>query len=491
MLTKLPRTALRLASAFAVVLTLFGAAMAFTIHALGRLDTADSEVADVDEAKHSAHAVGALVREQYIHQAHTIIEWNYSHVDHYDDVARELRAKATHLRSLMPDQRTRELAGEIEQLAGQIDRDFRRLMLPIVGRGERGSAVPLHTQTERLVTRTVRLNEELSTQLERRSADARSAQAVLRKRMRVAIILCFLLALAAAAVIGIAITRSVTRRLSSVRRGAAWLAEGDLSTRIEALGQDEFAELGQAFNRMAKALEGHQAKMMQAQKLASIGQVAAGVAHEINNPLGVILGYTKLMARDAEDAKLRETLSIIEDETRQCQRIVQGLLDLARPPRPPSSRVDLTAVVRHATDQLEEVGKLDGIRITVSDDETPAWVVGDAQQLRQVIANLLQNAAEATRGAGERIVISIERRGQSVELSIADSGSGIPESVLPHLFEPFFTTKARGTGLGLAIAQAIVHAHGGELLLRSKADEGTVATLRLPAAEARRPEAAE
>jgi two-component system, NtrC family, sensor kinase len=491
MLTKLPKTALRLASAFTVVLALFGTALAFTIHGLDRLDAADSEVAALDEAKHSAHAVAALVREQYIHQAHTIIEWNYSHVDHYNEVAREVRAATAHLESLMREQRARELAGEIGRLASQIDNDFQRLMLPIVGRADRKSAVPLHAQTERMVTRVVKLNDELSAMLERESADARAAQASLRKRVRVAILLCFVLALVAAGVIGIAITRSITRRLSSVRQGAARLAEGDLSTRIPAMGQDEFAELAHAFNRMAQALEANQAKILQAQKLASIGQVAAGVAHEINNPLGVILGYTKLLARDVEDQKAREALGIIEDETRQCQRIVRGLLELARTPRTPSSAANLVEVARGAVEQLEDLGKLDGLEVVQPGSDTSARVVGDALQLRQVVANLVQNAAEAAGGAGQRIVIAIDRRGQNLELSVTDSGSGIADDVVQHLFEPFFTTKARGTGLGLAISQAIVHAHGGELLIRSKLGEGTIAILRLPASEAQRPEAAE
>jgi two-component system, NtrC family, sensor kinase len=489
--SRLPKTALRLAGAFAVVLALFGAALGFTMHVLSQLDAADSEVATLDEAKHSGHAVAALVREQYIHQAHTIIEWNHSHVDHYSEVARQVRVATARLESGMREHRTRELAREIGRLAARIDEDFRRKILPIVGQGDRTAAVPLHAQTERLVTRAVGLNEDLNMMLERQSSDARSAQAALRKRARVAVVLCFVLALAAAAAIGMAITRSITRRLSNVRQGAARLAQGDLSARIEVLGKDEFGELAHAFNGMAKALELHQAKALQAQKLAAIGQVAAGVAHEINNPLGVILGYVRLMARDVEDRQIRDRLAIIDDETRQCQRIVQGLLDLARPPRTPSGTVDLVQVTREAIEHLEDAGKLGGIEIVGPESPVPAWVLGDSVQLRQVIVNLVQNAAEAAGEANRRIVISVERRDHGTELSVADSGPGIPEAVLPRLFEPFFTTKPRGTGLGLAISQAIAHAHGGDLLIDSEPGKGTRATLRLPITVGCEPEAAE
>ena len=491
MLNRLPKTSLRLGAAFAIVLALFGAALGVTIHALDRLDAADSEVAELDDAKHSAHAVAALVREQYIHQAHTIIEWNHSHLDHYDEVAREVRKATDHLESAMREPDARALAEDIARLAAQVDADFRREILPLVGGARREAAVPVHARTERLVTRVVGLNEKLNSMLEQDSADARAAQATLRSRVRFAVMACFALALAAAAAIGAAITRSIARRLASVHRGAARLADGDLSSRIEVVGRDEFADLGQAFNRMAAAVEAHQAQRLQAERLASIGQVAAGVAHEINNPLCVILGYTKLLTRNAEDGPLRDGLATIEDEARQCQRIVQGLLELARPVRAASTAVDLLQVVRDAVEHLDEAGKLNGLEVALPEAKTSAWVAGDAVHLRQVAANLVQNAAEAANGAGERIVISVEQRDQTVELSVVDSGSGVPEGILPHLFEPFFTTKARGTGLGLAISQAIAHAHGGELSIESTVGRGTRASLRLPAVHPPQAEAAE
>ncbi len=491
MANKLPKTALRLAGAFTIVLALFAAALAFTIRALDRLDAADSEVAALDEAKHAAHAVAALVREQYIHQAHTIIEWNDSHVDHYGEVARRVRVATRRLESLTREQRARELAEEITRLADRADTDFRQRILAMVGRDGRERAVPAHAQTERLVTRVVGLIEELSTLLERQSAEARSAQARLRSRVRVAVLSCFALALAAAAGIGFAITRSITRRLVGVREGAARLAEGDLAARIEVRGKDEFAELAHAFNRMAQALEAHQAERLQAQKLASIGQVAAGVAHEINNPLGVILGYTKLLARDSEPAKLLEGLQVIEDETRQCQRIVQGLLELARPPHTPSAKVDLVQIARDAIEHLGEAGKLEEMEVALPENEAPLWVVGDAAKLRQVVANLVQNAVEASSETHGRVAVAVDRHADQVELSVLDSGCGIPEGAQLHVFEPFFTTKARGTGLGLAISQAIAHAHGGEIVIHSESGDGTRAILRLPSFQRHWEQAAE
>lgn len=198
-------------------------------------------------------------------------------------------------------------------------------------RNDRAEVQRLHDQTEALVNRVVALNEELNRDLERRSDEARRAQAALLSRARAVQLACFALALLIGAGVGFVTVRSILRRLSALRAGAREIATGNLAARIAEHGGDELSELAGAFNRMAADLAHHQDALVRSQKLAAIGQVAAGVAHEINNPLGVILGYAKLLSRGG-GADPNEGLGIIEDEARQCQRIVQGLLDLARPP---------------------------------------------------------------------------------------------------------------------------------------------------------------
>src|SRR5919106_918194 len=184
-------------------------------------------------------------------------------------------------------------------------------------------------------------------------------------------------------------TRSILGRISRLRAGAMEIAKGNLATRIDILGRDEFAELATSFNHMAGELARHQRQLMRSQRLATLGHVAAGVAHEINNPLGVILGYAKLLRAGAQtESDTTEGLRIIEDEAHQCQRIVEGLLTLARTPKLHLSEVDLAELAGEAIERLKETGKLDGLRVETASSNTSVHAWGDEAKLRQVIANV-------------------------------------------------------------------------------------------------------
>ena len=190
----------------------------------------------------------------------------------------------------------------------------------------------------------------------------------------------------------------------------------------------------------------------------------------------MILGYAKLL-RDDPGAHADE-LRIIHEEARLCQRIVQELLDLARPHRLEVQSVDLADLAREAVSRLSDAGALRDRRIEVASDGAVV-VAADAGKLRQVIANVVMNAAEATQDAG-RISIDARIDHERGVLTISDDGPGIAAEVRDQIFEPFVTTKLNGTGLGLAIAHAIVDAHGGRIWIASSADHGTVVSLELP-----------
>ncbi|TFG63674.1 MAG: hypothetical protein E4H28_06100, partial [Gemmatimonadales bacterium] len=226
--------------------------------------------------------------------------------------------------------------------------------------------------------------------------------------------------------------------------------------------------------------------LVQSRTLATVGRMAATVAHEVNNPLSVILGYTRILQKQAGlDTEQAEGLAIIESETQQCRRIVDELLDLTRPLKLECADVDLVQIAEGAVKRARDAGICDGIRILGPDASGEARVWGDEMKLGQVVSNLMANAAEATPPGGE-VSIAVEREGENVKLTIADSGEGITSDVLPFVFGPFFTTKPKGTGLGLAICQAIAQAHGGMIELTSQVKRGTSVTLSLPcrAAEA-------
>lgn len=483
-----PTIAKRIVLAFAAILALFAIALAVTVLSLTRIGDAEREVAHLDHAKHAGHAVAALAREQYIHQAHTLIAWNDSHLDHYGDVVVAARAAVDSLRRMVPD-RYRQHAEAIADLVAESDRRFRADVLPVVGGPDRASAGPAHDAIERVVGAVVERNERLNLELEAQSAQARTRADAIRGRTTVLIIACFALAIAVAAAVGVFLLRSIIGPMAVLRRGAERVGGGDLQHRIEIPARDEFAELAASFNEMTRDLAARHAELLEAHRLASIGQVASGVAHEINNPLGVILGYTRILRRDAQ-LRDREELSIIEDEVRQCQRIVSGLLDLARPVQLHRADVDVREVVREIVDRLGGAGGADGVRFETAEGP-PLQITADETRLRQVVANLLANAIEAARDPSAREAVVSVSWGQEQSrawIDIRDRGGGISADVMPRLFEPFFTTKRQGHGLGLAVARTLARAQDGDVVLEPNPDGiGARARVTLPvrAAETR------
>jgi signal transduction histidine kinase len=223
---------------------------------------------------------------------------------------------------------------------------------------------------------------------------------------------------------------------------------------------------------------------VRAQKLASIGQVAAGVAHEINNPLGVILGYVKTMRRTP--TRDDEGLDVIEEEALLCRRIVDGLLDLARPQTLSLEQVDLDALIGDCIERLRAAGKLSGCRIEPPRADPSHRLEADPGKLRQVLLNVITNAAEASAPDG-RVSVHIEAGEDDVTVDVKDSGPGLAPEIRAKVFEPFVTTKKGGVGLGLAIAHAIVDAHHGTIACATPAGaNGTVVRMTFPVGAGRR-----
>jgi two-component system NtrC family sensor kinase len=248
--------------------------------------------------------------------------------------------------------------------------------------------------------------------------------------------------------------------------------------REQALTRRQLAELATANERLRKA----QMELVSTERLATVGKLAAGVAHEVGNPLAGILGYLCLAkTRSTGSPELLGWLGAIEAELHRIDRIVRGLLDLGRSPRGASGPVDVTAIIDTCTKLVSAGSDFKNVEVDLQ-LEPAAFARGESGALSQVIINLLINAAQAVEGNG-KVVVRSRRENDQVVVQVEDSGAGIPEMVLARLFEPFVSTKGgKGSGLGLAISRHLVSSMGGQLLGANVPGGGARFTVSLPAA---------
>ena len=262
-----------------------------------------------------------------------------------------------------------------------------------------------------------------------------------------------------------------------------------LSAAIVYNGDQEVASVGFFYDlrdkiEMERKLEKTRIQLLQAEKMASLGKLAAGVAHQLNNPLGGITLYAQLMMEEypLEDAA-KEDLKRIIDDAERCRNTVRELLEFARQTRQEIRLNDLNHAISQTLFLLENQSLFHNIEIIKSLEPDLPKVPSDIQQLNHVFMNIILNAAEAMEGTGQlRVETLPSDNGCGVLIRISDTGPGIPEDALPHIFEPFFTTKeqGKGTGLGLSLAYGIIENHSGRIWAESKLGQGTIFTIELP-----------
>jgi two-component system NtrC family sensor kinase len=328
--------------------------------------------------------------------------------------------------------------------------------------------------------------------------------------LRRAVIGTSLAVLAVALAAALLLAGGITRRLAAVEGAARAFGAGDLSARVPAGGADELTRVGGAFNAMADELQASrarlerwnedlkaevdqrtrelreaQARLVEAQKLAAVGQLGAGVAHEINNPLTGILGNAQLLLEQRDlPAPWRESLEAIERMARRCREITRKLLRFSEQRAVPDLRdVELNKAVEDGLALLEGQVRQAGLTLETSLLAPSPVVRADLAQLTQVVFNLVVNARTACLGKpGARLRVETRLAGGQAEIAVEDQGKGIPAEHLPRLFEPFFTTKDlwSNVGLGLSEAWRIVDEHGGDIQVRSEPGQGSTFTVRLP-----------
>ena len=226
---------------------------------------------------------------------------------------------------------------------------------------------------------------------------------------------------------------------------------------------------------------------IQADKLSSLGRMAAGIAHEINNPLaGILLYSSNLVKKVPETGPLKKGLEVIIHETIRCRGIIQDLLEFSREREPLKAQADLNGVINKALSILVNEFRLNRISLEKRLSENLPSVLIDPNQMEQVFINFFMNALEAIQGQGRVSIRTYQDEdNQEVVAEIEDTGMGIPQEHLERIFEPFFSTKAKGTGLGLAVNYGIIQKHGGQIRVSSQPGRGTTMTIRLPCDQAK------
>ena len=304
-------------------------------------------------------------------------------------------------------------------------------------------------------------------------------------------------------------TTRIIKPLQQMVLATQIIAKGDLKHKLHVKSKDEIGALAKSFDRMTeelrkanqelidwgKTLEKKveertneiremQAHLIQQEKLASLGKLAAGIAHEINNPLGGILIYSHLLLEDMKKEDPRyDNLAKIVKETTRCKDIVKGLLQFAHPKEPEAIQIFINAALDNALSFLESQSVFQNITIKKQFSSDLPPVVADRSQLQQVFINIILNAADAMSNEGILFLKTyMGGGGQFINISISDTGHGIKKEDRSRLFEPFFTTKevGAGTGLGLAICYSIIQKHGGTIEVESEVGKGSTFTVKLP-----------
>jgi two-component system NtrC family sensor kinase len=319
------------------------------------------------------------------------------------------------------------------------------------------------------------------------------------------------------------VEKVVLRPLRDVVAGAEAIASGDLVRRLVPGETREMQNLAMSVNRMTDRLLEEREHLVRAEKLASVGRLAAGIAHEIGNPLGAINGYVHVLSKaPSGNAAARDALTGLERESGRIDRIIRGLLDYARAKPRNSTLVDLNELARTVTDLLAAQGVLRRVQLQLSPASEPVFVAGDRHDLEQALVNLLLNAVEAMDGSGELSLI-LRRTTRAdllagarrttdageqprnmpkartarwleasavedlVMVAVIDSGPGIPSANVERVFEPFFTTKepGKGTGLGLAIVARSIENSGGIIWVSPSREGGAAFRMLFPLGAAR------
>ena len=288
------------------------------------------------------------------------------------------------------------------------------------------------------------------------------------------------------------------RPLSELRSSAEAVGRGDYSQRVKIRTRDECGELAAVFNQMTtnvelsqaqlqqtvQTLKNTQAQLVQSEKLSAVGEFVAGVAHELNNPLAAVMGFSEILKNTNASEKHHRHLEMIFKSAQRCQKIVQSLLSFARRHQPERKPVSINKLVEDVIEIVAYQLRTSNVEVKLHLAPQLPGLLADGHQIQQVMINLINNARqaiEAHQPAG-RITVTTESNSKAIRIAVQDNGPGISPENLKRIFDPFFTTKevGKGTGLGLSLCYGLIKEHGGSIIPSSQPGQGATFTIELP-----------
>jgi signal transduction histidine kinase len=319
----------------------------------------------------------------------------------------------------------------------------------------------------------------------------RSATYLTARSLLVQLVFTGIALVALVAIMAMVVARRLSGPIERLSRAVDAVGAGNFDVSVKANTRDEVSQLADSFNTMAVNLrerdarlrEAH-AQLLQSEKMAAIGQLSAGLAHEVKNPLAGILGYAQLTRRSLQNPEvIMKNIDVIERETRRCTDIISNLMRFARQERGERAPTDINVAVSRAIALVDHQLGLQNVAIRTNLQESLPPISCNANQLQQVVMNLLINAQQVMEPAGGKVHVSTRLSGSDVIIEVDDTGPGVPQDVRARIFDPFFTTKqaGQGTGLGLSVSYGLIRDHGGDIRVSDAPGGGARFTISLPA----------
>lgn len=288
-----------------------------------------------------------------------------------------------------------------------------------------------------------------------------------------------------AVVVGHFVSQRILRPLREIERLAKSISEGNFNKIQGIKSNDEFGSVIAAINSMSWELRNREEQLIQSKKLASIGVLTAGVAHELTNPLNnismIAQTYTELYKKLSSEERI-DFMNKVGKEAERIKKIVQNLLDFSRQRKPDLKETDINMVIEKAIKLMRNTIEISNIDVKLNFDDGLLHVFIDKHQIQQVLVNIIGNAVQAMPDGGNLFISTRTGKDKDfIEISVIDTGKGIPPEFLPHIFDPFFTTKGEGgTGLGLSVSYGIIKNHKGDIRVESEVGVGTAFIIELP-----------